>query len=82
MNDEQIKQLIASNAKAISSLTTSISEEKKERQKMYKAIAKMSQAIANLSERLSQIGVAQASLWELEADYYRRMDEIDQRHKN
>lgn len=73
---DKIKQLINSNAKAIQALANESAEERKERQRnerrLFDAMAKMSDAIA-------MIGSAQASLWEIQADYYRRLEEMDER---
>ncbi|NES82296.1 MAG: hypothetical protein F6K10_13330 [Moorea sp. SIO2B7] len=59
MSDEDLKRLIESNAKAIQALTSTVADEKKERQRMYQSIAKMAEAV-------SLIGSAQASSWEIQ----------------
>ncbi len=83
MSDEEIKQLIASNAKAIEALTNSITEQKqewqKDRNRLYQAMARMADGIAQMSDRVSLVASAQASFWEVQADYYRRLEEMDKR---
>ena len=69
MTDEELKQLIASNAKAIEALTTSISEMKQEWQKDRRGIYDL----------LSRLTRAQADFYETQSDFYRRFDEIDER---
>ena len=65
MSDEELKKLIASNAKAIEVLTTSISEMKQECQKDRRGIY----------ELLSRLTRAQADFYEIQSDFYRRFDE-------
>ncbi len=69
MSDEELKKLIASNAKAIEALTTSISEMKQEWQKDRRGIYDL----------LSRLTHAQADFYETQSDFYRRFDEIDER---
>ena len=69
MTDEELKQLISSNAKAIEALTTSISEMKQEWQKDRRGIYDL----------LSRLARAQADFYETQSDFYRRFDEIDER---
>lgn len=72
----QTRQRTDSNAKSIEALANAVAAERKERQRserrLYESMAKMSEAIA-------QIGSAQASFWEIQADYYRRLEEMDSR---
>lgn len=37
------------------------------------------EAMAKMSDAMSLIGAAQASFWEVQADYYRRLEEMDER---
>ena len=69
MTDEELKQLISSNAKAIEALTTSISEMKQEWQKDRRGIYDL----------LSRLTRTQADFYETQSDFYRRFDEIDER---
>jgi hypothetical protein len=72
MGYEDLKKLVESKAKAIQALASTVAYEKKERQKMDRAIAKM-------AETVSLIGAAQSNFWEIQADYYRRLKEMDER---
>ena len=69
MSDEQLKQFIASNAKAIEALTSSITELKQEWQKDRRGIY----------ELLARLTRSQADFYETQSDFYRRFDEIDER---
>ena len=69
ISDEELKQLIASNAKAIEALTASISEMKQEWQKDRRGIY----------ELLARLTRSQADFYETQSDFYRRFDEIDER---
>ena len=56
MSDQELKQLIASNAKAIQALTNSIAQEKEERQKernqFYQGLADMQRQFIDLGRRI------------------------------
>ena len=69
MSDQELKQLIASNAKAIEALTGSITELKQEWQKDRRGIY----------ELLARLTRSQADFYETQSDFYRRFDEIDER---
>jgi uncharacterized coiled-coil protein SlyX len=69
MSDEELKQLIASNAKAIQALTGSITELKTEWQRERRGIY----------ELLARLTRSQADFYETQSDFYRRFDEIDER---
>lgn len=69
MSDEELKQLIASNAKAIEALTTSMSEMKQEWHKDRRGIYDL----------LSRLARSQADFYETQSDFYRRFDEVDER---
>ena len=69
MSDEELKQLIASNAKAIEALTAGITELKQEWQKDRRGIY----------ELLARLTRSQADFYETQSDFYRRFDEIDER---
>ncbi|ACK72868.1 conserved hypothetical protein [Gloeothece citriformis PCC 7424] len=69
MGDEELKQLIASNAKAIEALATSITELKQEWHRDRRGIY----------ELLARLTRSQADFYETQSDFYRRFDEIDAR---
>ena len=69
MSEEELRQLIASNAKAIEALTTSINDFKEEAQKDRRGIYQL----------LSRLARSQADFYETQSDFYRRFDEIDER---
>lgn len=80
---ERIEAIIESNARAIEALTNTFREEREERRReqtrLYQAMANMADGMAQMSERVSAIASAQSSLWEVQADYYRRLEEMDER---
>ncbi len=69
MSDEELKQLIASNAKAIEALTTSMNDLKEEWQKDRRGIYQL----------LARLTRSQADFYETQSDFYRRFDEVDER---
>ncbi len=69
MSDEEIKQLILSNAKAIKALTNNMAELKQEWHKDRRGIY----------ELLARLTGSQADFYETQSDFYRRFDEIDER---
>jgi hypothetical protein len=69
MSDEELKQLIASNAKAIEALTTSMNDLKEEWQKDRRGIYQL----------LARLTRSQADFYETQSDLYRRFDEVDER---
>jgi uncharacterized coiled-coil protein SlyX len=69
MSDEELKQLIASNAKAIQALTGNITELKTEWEKDRRGIY---QLLARLTRSMSDF-------YETQSDFYSRFDEIDER---
>jgi uncharacterized phage infection (PIP) family protein YhgE len=71
---KELKNRTDSNARAIEALTNLSSEDRKERQKM-------NQAITRFYDSLSMMHAAQSSLWEVQADYYRRLEEVDQKQE-
>jgi hypothetical protein len=60
---------LPSNAKAIQSLTNSLTESKQEWQKDRK----------QMYEWMSRLSASQANFWETQADYYRRLEEGEDR---
>ncbi len=82
MTDEELKQLIASNTKTIKALSSTVAQERKERQRferrLYQAMSQMAEGMAQMSERVGTVAAAQASFWEVQADYYRRLEEMDE----
>ncbi|MGI0479423.1 hypothetical protein ACN4EE_01390 [Geminocystis sp. CENA526] len=69
MSDEELKQLIASNAKAIQALSHSLTELKEEGKKDRK----------QMYEWMSRLSASQANFWEIQADYYRRLEDVEDR---
>ena len=76
MSEDELRQLIASNAKAIEALNASISEMKQEWQEMRQEWQKDRRGIYELLARLTR---SQADFYETQSDFYRRFDEIDAR---
>lgn len=77
MSDDELRQLISSNAKAIQALSHSLTEAKqqwdrerlewqKDRKQMY--------------EWMSRLSASQANFWESQADYYRRLEDLEDRN--
>lgn len=87
MSDEELRQLIASNAKAIEALTNTVQSENRRFNQAIENLAyqvqsdnrKLNQAISQMLISQSQMAAAQANFWEIQADYYRRLEEIDER---
>ena len=75
MSDEELKKLIASNAKAIEALTTEISEFRVGIDELKQEWQKDRRGIYDLLSRLAR---AQADFYETQSDFYRRFDEIDE----
>lgn len=69
MTDDEIKQLIASNAKSIEALSNAITVDREERRKEQ----------AQLYQYLSRIGAAQSSFYEVQADYYHQLANLQER---
>lgn len=67
----ETKQRTDSNAKAIEALCTSISELKQEWQKDRK----------QMYEWMTRIAAAQAGFYEVQADYYRRRKDVEERQQ-
>ncbi|MDJ0900702.1 MAG: hypothetical protein QNJ55_18010 [Xenococcus sp. MO_188.B8] len=76
MSDEELKQLISSNAKAIEALTAEISEFRVGIDELKQEWQKDRRGIYDLLSRLTR---AQADFYETQSDFYRRFDEIDER---
>ena len=76
MSEEELRQLIASNAKAIEALTTSINEMKSGINDFKEEAQKDRRGIYQLLSRLAR---SQADFYETQSDFYRRFDEIDER---
>ena len=66
---DEIERLIESNAKAIQALTDTVirNEQRDERNR------------ARLYEAMSRMAAAQSHFWQIQEDYYQRLDEIDRR---
>ena len=69
MSDEELKQLIASNAKAIEALTSSMNDFKEEWQKDRRGIYQL----------LARLTRSQTDFYETQPDFYRKFDEVDER---
>ncbi len=69
MSDSELQKLIESNAKAIQALANAVAEDRKEYKKDR----------ARLYEAMSRMAAAQSHFWEIQADYYSRLEEIDER---
>ncbi|MEG3439958.1 hypothetical protein V0288_22715 [Pannus brasiliensis CCIBt3594] len=78
MSDEEIRQLIASNAKAIQALTVSISDMKQEWQKDREEWKKDRRGLYELLGRLTR---SMSDFYEIQSDFYRRFDQIDERQE-
>jgi flagellar capping protein FliD len=65
MTDDEIKNLIASNAKAIEALTHNVSELERDRKGIYAL--------------LGRIARAQADFYATQADFYERFDRLEER---
>ncbi|WP_242577778.1 hypothetical protein [Chroococcus sp. FPU101] len=76
MTDDEIKQLIAKNAKAIEALSSSLAAEKQERQQK---IIQWEKDRNQLYQYLSRIAAAQASFYEVQADYYHQLSILGDR---
>lgn len=73
MTDEEIRQLMASNAKAIEALSSSLAAERQERQKAYSQWEKDRN---HLYQYMGRIASAQAGFYEIQGDYYRHLEEF------
>ena len=76
MTDEEIKQLIASNAKSIAALSdtmgalsNAVAADREERRKEQ----------AQLYQHLGRLASAQSSFYEIQADYYHKLVDIEER---
>jgi hypothetical protein len=78
MSDEEIKQLIVSNAKAIQALTVSISDMKQEWQKDREEWKKDRRGLYQLLGRLTR---SMSDFYEIQSDFYQRFDQIDERQE-
>ncbi len=76
MSDEELKKLIASNAKAIEALTTEISEFRVGIDELKQEWQKDRRGIYDLLANLTH---SQADFYETQSDFYRRFDERDER---
>lgn len=79
MTDDEIKQLIASNAKAIEALSSSLADERRERQGR---LAEWERDRNQLYQYLSRIAAAQSSFYEVQADYYHQLSILGERQTN
>ena len=76
MTDDELKQLIASNAKAIEALTNALTQEREERQKKELAWEKDRKGVYELFGRVAR---GQADFYATQSDFYHRFDQIDER---
>jgi hypothetical protein len=76
MTDEELKNLISSNAKVIQGLSHNLMEAKQEWEKDRLEWKKDRKQMYEWTARLS---ASQANFWESQADYYRRLEEVEER---
>ena len=76
MTDDELKQLIASNAKAIEALTNALTQEREERQKKELAWEKDRKGVYEL---LGRVARGQSDFYATQSDFYHRFDQIDER---
>ena len=76
MTDDELKQLIASNAKAIEALTSAVTQEREERQKKELAWEKDRKGVYEL---LGRVARSQSDFYATQSDFYHRFDQIDER---
>jgi hypothetical protein len=80
MTDDELKQLIASNAKSIEALSNAVASD---RDSIMKAIlddrAERRKEQSQLYEYLSRIAAAQSSFYEVQADYYHQLANLQER---
>ena len=76
MTDDELKQLIASNAKAIEALTSALTQEREERQKKELAWEKDRKGVYEL---LGRVARSQSDFYATQSDFYHRFDQIDER---
>lgn len=83
MSDEEIRQLIASNAKAIQALTGSFSELKqewqKDREEWQKDREEWKKDRKGLYQLLGRLTRSMSDFYEIQSDFYHRFDQIDER---
>ncbi len=65
MSDEDLKKLIESNACAIEALTNNITELQKDRKGIYQLLGQLTRSMSDF--------------YEVQSDFYRRFDQIDER---
>ena len=76
MTDDELKQLIASNAKAIEALTSALTQEREERQKKELVWEKDRKGVYEL---LGRVARSQSDFYATQSDFYHRFDQIDER---
>ena len=76
INENEIKALIASNAKAIAALSEALAAEREERQKTDREWEKDRH---KLYQYLGRIASAQSSFYEVQADYYQQLALVSER---
>ena len=74
MTDDELKQLIASNAKAIEALTSALTQEREERQKKELAWEKDRKGVYEL---LGRVARSQSDFYATQSDFYHRFVQID-----
>ncbi len=73
MTDDEIKQLIGSNAKVIEALSNALSLDRKERRKERR------KEQAQLYQYLGRVAAAQSFFYEVQADYYHQLAALQER---
>lgn len=76
MTDDELRNLIASNAKAIEALTRNYSQEREERQQKQTLWEKDRRKIYGLLGLLTR---AQSDFYATQADFYERFDRLEER---
>ena len=65
MNDQELKNLVESNARAIEALTVNVNKLARDRQEMYRLMANLASAQADFYQRLQQTDQRQGEIVEI-----------------
>lgn len=76
MSNEDVNQLIASNAKAIEALSAALVAEREERQKAYREWEKDR---GQLFQYLGRIASAQSNFYQIQSDYYHQLATLSEK---
>ncbi len=72
----EVKQITDSNARSIEALSSTLAEEKQERKKDREEWKKDRK---QMYEWMARLSASQANFWETQADYYRRLEDVEDR---